>query len=158
MPQPEANRTSRSRRMPVFEPPLDTWPAAGVYQLWLCVSVPIRLRVGALGWREFEPAMYVYTGRAARGLVARVQRHARHEKRKHWHIDYLLTNRHVRLERIHLVTTNPEMECHANQIFGTQVGWEVVPRFGSSDCELECDGHLWKNDGAGAADADGNAS
>lgn len=37
-----------------------------------------------------EAGLYVYVGSAMNGLLQRVARHLKKEKRKHWHIDYLL--------------------------------------------------------------------
>jgi len=42
------------------------------------------------GQIPFPAGWYVYTGSARNGLAQRVGRHLRHNKRKHWHIDYLL--------------------------------------------------------------------
>ena len=101
--------TSRCSRSPTFIPPIERWPAAGVYQLHLRVSVAIRVRIGRLGLFTFPPGWYVYTGRAARGLRARVQRHVAGARRKHWHIDYLLAHPEVRIERVELASDNPEV-------------------------------------------------
>ncbi len=42
--------------------------------------------------REFhlEKGFYVYVGSAMGGIGARIGRHMRREKKKHWHIDFLL--------------------------------------------------------------------
>ncbi|MBP7936454.1 MAG: DUF123 domain-containing protein [Phycisphaerae bacterium] len=56
----------------------------------------IRLRsaasicVGRLGLCRFPAGWYVYTGSARNGPTQRVGWHLRHDKLKHWHIDYLL--------------------------------------------------------------------
>ena len=130
---------SRRSRSPRFEPPLDDWPPAGVYQLWLRVSVVIRVRVGRLGRCEFPPGRYVYTGRAGCGLPARVRRHVRRRTVRQWHIDYLLGRREVRLERATLASRRPADECPVNQATGGRV---IVPGFGSSDCHVGCGAHL----------------
>ena len=62
----------------------------GVYQLRIRLLRPSRIRVGALGIHVFLAGWYVYTGSARSGLAQRIGRHLRHNKRKHWHIDYLL--------------------------------------------------------------------
>ena len=49
------------------------------------------LQVGALGEVSLEPGWYLYVGSARRHLEARLRRHLRPEKRRRWHIDYLLT-------------------------------------------------------------------
>ena len=126
---------------PIFEPPLERWPTAGVYQLWLRVSVEARVTVGRLGRFNFPAGRYIYTGRASRGLRARVERHIRGDRRLHWHIDYLLRRREVRVERVVLVSENPDDECPVNQT-AIRNGSLVVPGFGASDCRRGCLSHL----------------
>jgi hypothetical protein len=70
-------KTSQTRTGPTFTPALDAWPDAGVYQLWIELRRPVKVGVGALGVIHFAKGMYIYTGRAARGLRARVLRHTR---------------------------------------------------------------------------------
>ncbi|MGD8451603.1 MAG: DUF123 domain-containing protein [Phycisphaerae bacterium] len=136
MPQPH----DRKHAPPVFEPALADWPDTGVYQLWLEVSVGLRLRVGRLGRVSLEPGVYVYTGRASRGLRARVLRHARGARRRHWHIDYLLARAEVRLLRVRLAAGEAEAECAVNK--AVPGGECVLPGFGSSDCRRGCGSHL----------------
>ena len=126
---------------PIFEPPLDEWPIAGVYQLWLRVSAETCVTVGRLGRFRFAAGRYVYTGRASRGLCARVRRHVLGGRRRHWHIDYLLACPHVRVERVVLASLEPEDECAVNRatVGGGQL---VAPGFGASDCRAGCESHL----------------
>lgn len=126
---------------PRYEPPLESWPDAGVYQLWLCVSDGQKVTVGRLGRVHFAAGVYVYTGRASRGLRARVQRHVRGAGGKHWHIDYLLAARRVRIERVVLVSRDPEQECAINQATGAEEN-RVARGFGASDCRNRCGSHL----------------
>jgi hypothetical protein len=69
--------TVRKRTGPTFTPALDAWPDAGVYQLWIELRRPVKVCVGALGEIHFARGTYIYTGRASRGLRARVLRHTR---------------------------------------------------------------------------------
>ena len=48
-------------------------------------------RIGRWGRLNVRPGYYVYVGSAlgAGGVLARVSRHCREPKSKHWHIDYL---------------------------------------------------------------------
>ena len=126
---------------PIFEPPLERWPTAGVYQLWLRVSVEARVTVGRLGRFNFPAGRYIYTGRASGGLRARVERHIHGGRRLHWHIDYLLCRREVRVERVGLVSENPDDECPVNQT-AIRNGSLVIPSFGASDCRRGCLSHL----------------
>jgi Uri superfamily endonuclease len=127
----------------MFDPPLETWPDAGVYQVWLRITTDLNVTVGRLGRFFFRAGNYVYTGRAARGLRARVLRHAQGPRRKHWHIDYLVTHPQIRIERVVLASPNPEMECFVNQSVG-KTGRCVAPGFGASDCRDGCMAHLWR--------------
>lgn len=137
------HNTSRSSRSPRFLPPIERWPAAGVYQLHLRVSVTIRVRIGRLGRFTFPAGVYVYTGRAARGLAARVRRHVNGAPSKHWHVDYLLARREVRVERVELVSDNPEDECSENLAIRSNSP-ATAPGFGASDCKAHCGSHLWR--------------
>jgi Uri superfamily endonuclease len=127
---------------PRFEPSLSDWPDAGAYQLWLRVAKARWIPIGRLGRFLFPPGVYVYTGRAARGLRARVTRHARGARAKHWHIDYLLAAKDVRPERIVLASRDSSMECSLNQSVGENAACPVRG-FGSSDCREGCPAHLW---------------
>ncbi|MFH1745686.1 MAG: GIY-YIG nuclease family protein [Planctomycetota bacterium] len=127
----------------LYDPPLELWPTGGVYQLWVWVSARVWVRVGRLGRCEFSPGWYVYTGRAARGLVARVGRHVNGARRRHWHIDYLLARREVSIQRVVLASDDAEQECAINAAMGSE-GDCVVPGFGSSDCRAGCAAHLWR--------------
>ena len=136
-----AKHTLRSSPSATFVPPLDHWPDRGVYQLWLRVSVDLRVTVGRLGRFRFPAGLYVYTGRASRALRARVLRHVRGSPRKHWHIDYLLAGRGVRIERVALASDNPREECACHQAVARR-GRCVAPRFGACDCRQRCSAHL----------------
>ena len=118
------------------------WPDAGVYQLWIELRRPVNVRVGALGVIHFAEGTCIYTGRAARGLRARVLRHVRGAERLHWHIDYLLAQRGARIERVTLASTDPDDECRVNRSAADD-GRVAVPGFGASDCRNGCPGHLW---------------
>ena len=125
-----------------YSPLPEGWPGAGVYQLWIRLNRNARITVGRLGRFVFPAGVYVYTGRASRALRARVLRHAKGGNKKHWHIDYLLDHRYVRLVRVGLVSVDPETECELNQAVGAS-GRCVVRGFGSSDCGRGCETHLW---------------
>lgn len=114
-------------------------PRGGVYQLYLRLREPVRVRVGRLGTFEFPAGCYVYTGSALNGLEQRVARHCRREKRLHWHVDYLLA--HAEIERVLTFPTNERLECELNLRTMTEARGQVVVRgFGSSDCR--CKTHL----------------
>ncbi len=134
----------------------------GIYQLHLRLPHATTIEVGRLGTFRFPAGWYVYTGSAMSGLEARVQRHARREKKLHWHIDYLL--QHAVIRRVVTVPVRSQalhseecrdsatslrcvadyklrLECAWNERTLTQKGARVVvARFGSSDCC--CASHL----------------
>jgi len=134
----------------VFEPPLERWPDCGVYQLHLRLSGRVRIRVGRLGRCTFPAGRYVYTGRAARHLPARVRRHVRGARRRRWHIDYLLAHRAVRIEKVVLAAGRAAAECAVNRRLG-RAGRCIVRGFGASDCRAGCAAHLWWLGGDGGA-------
>jgi len=123
-------------------PPLEDWPEAGVYQLWVRLSRNTRITVGRLGRFVFPAGIYVYTGRASRVLRARVLRHARGKSKRHWHIDYLLAHPHTSLHRVVLASIDPDDECAVNRSFASRRGC-VAPGFGASDCREGCASHLF---------------
>jgi Uri superfamily endonuclease len=106
------------------------------YQLHIDVERALRLRVGRLGTFAVPPGRYVYTGSARRGLAARVARHLRTRKRRHWHIDHLLAADGVRIVAVGL---SARTECAANLAVR---GTTPVPGFGASDCRAGCGAHL----------------
>ena len=138
--------TSRSERKvgaePIFRPSPERWPGGGVYQLWIRVPTDRWIRVGLLGRFRFPAGTYVYTGRATRGLRARVRRHADGARTKHWHIDYLLESPGVVIERIVLAATVPSYECAVHRSIADGAACPA-PGFGSSDCREGCPAHLW---------------
>jgi len=118
-----------------------TRDAPGSYTLLVALSRCIRVRVGALGSIRFQPGLYAYTGSAMGGVWARVARHLRRRKRKHWHIDYLLARREATIVGVVLAPSAARRECRVNARLLNRPGSEVTaPRFGASDCR--CASHL----------------
>lgn len=106
------------------------------YQLLIRLTVPRRIQIGRLGTFSFPAGYYVYTGRARRYLEARLARHLSRIKNLHWHIDYLIAARGVRVTGVCRLR---ESECTAAQRLN---GLIVVPGFGASDCRAGCGSHL----------------
>jgi Uri superfamily endonuclease len=87
--------------------------------------------------------LYVYVGSAhgPGGLRARVGRHLREAKPRHWHIDYLT----AALPVAHVVAseTTASLECVWVKRLSALAGASVpIPGFGSSDCRNHCPAHL----------------
>ena len=110
-----------------------------VYVLVIEVGKNINVNVGALGNLNFEKGIYIYVGSAKKGLRKRIERHLRKNKRKFWHIDYLLSDESVNVLKVFAVQ-EPFEECEVANI----ISEKGVPMqgFGSSDCR--CISHLFK--------------
>jgi len=120
---------------------------SGIYTLLLFLSKEVTLTIGKLGKQRFPMGYYTYTGSAlgkgASSLKHRIARHLRKEKRKFWHIDYLLADKNVSVEAVIVAETNENMECKTNQHIKTIMGAKVpVKGFGASDCRKNCESHL----------------
>lgn len=121
--------------------------SGGVYTLLLFLPKEVTLDIGKLGKQRFPSGHYTYTGSAlgngATCLKHRIARHLRKEKRKFWHIDYLLANENVSIEAVVATQTKEKMECNLNSYIKSIKGAEVpVNGFGASDCRKRCGTHL----------------
>ena len=119
----------------------------GTYILVIYLEEEKELTVGALGLRKFKKGFYLYVGSAmgkfgSSTLLNRVKRHMRpsSEKKKHWHIDYLLENESVKIIKIFLIPSTNRIECLVSEeLFEHCNGY--IKNFGSSDCR--CVSHLY---------------
>jgi Uri superfamily endonuclease len=114
----------------------------GTYVLLLAVDAAFNGQIGKLGEVILPAGIYAYVGSAhgPGGLRARVLRHLRADKRRHWHIDTLTGAYPVREI---WVTVSPErLECRWSRLLEGLPGVDVpAPGFGSSDCG--CRSHLY---------------
>lgn len=113
----------------------------GTYLLLIWLGKPTKLTVGRAGTFTFQAGWYAYAGSALGpgGLQARLARHARTEKRIHWHIDYLLE--HACLVQSWQAVCPDRLECRWSAALDHIPKAQIVPRrFGASDCR--CPGHL----------------
>lgn len=112
----------------------------GAYSLYINIPADITVTVGALGPMRFTKGSYVYIGSAMNGLAARIARHKRKQKRLHWHIDYLLAAKGVKITKILKHPDTIKRECQiASRYLQTA---QPVKNFGCSDCA--CPAHLFK--------------
>ncbi len=112
---------------------------SGLYQLVVRVPRARTIAIGSLGHFTFPAGHYVYTGSARRGLESRIARHLRTQKKKRWHIDYLLRQGRVVAVRRY---RGDHSECELNGKVGNLSGSRIIARdFGSSDCG--CYTHLF---------------
>ncbi|HNR32551.1 MAG TPA: DNA/RNA nuclease SfsA [Candidatus Hydrogenedentes bacterium] len=111
---------------------------SGAYLLLLELEDAARIEVGALGTVSFRRGHYVYVGSAMANLAARMARHLRPHKTRHWHIDYLRP-RAARVEAL-AVRASSRLECDLAHALGRVL--EPGPRgFGCTDCA--CATHLF---------------
>jgi len=112
----------------------------GIYVLLISVTKDIRISIGSLGYQDFPNGLYIYVGSAQNNLEKRVKRHLRKTKRKFWHIDYLLSNRHARVLGVFYRKAGKIEECRVAEKLCEVT--TPIRGFGSSDCA--CKGHLFR--------------
>jgi len=87
---------------------------------------------------SIEKGYYVYVGSAINGLFQRIQRHLKREKKKHWHIDFLLDT--AKVIAVIVVPSEHPLEKRIASVFTkTFLG---VSGFGASDSKSSS--HLFK--------------
>jgi Uri superfamily endonuclease len=108
----------------------------GTYVLLLKLERDSRVGVGRLGILEFRKGWYAYVGSGMGSLEKRIERHFSKEKKRYWHIDYLLEK--GRVSKV-IYFGSGKMECKlAEKLAGR---FEGVSGFGCSDCP--CRSHLF---------------
>jgi Uri superfamily endonuclease len=112
----------------------------GIYALEISVKKSVLVKVGKLGVLNFDKGLYVYVGSAQSSLGKRVERHLRRQKKRFWHIDYLLSSGHVKIAGVSLKSGAKSEECR----FAVELARCSLPivGFGCSDCK--CVSHLYK--------------
>ena len=114
----------------------------GPYVLWLWLSKSRSIGVGKLGKLDFSKGWYAYVGSAMGpgGVAARVGRHYKLKKKKHWHIDYLRPA--TRVEGL-FWRTDPLGREHiwAQRLGVVPLAGQPVYGFGATDCR--CISHLF---------------
>jgi len=112
----------------------------GVYVLVIQVDEDTDVNVGAMGRLTFKKGLYAYVGSAQNNLEKRVKRHLRKEKRKFWHVDYLLGDDATKVVRVFLEQADKTEECTIAKAIGERGA--SMNGFGSSDCS--CKSHLFR--------------
>ena len=109
----------------------------GSYILVIELKKDKTIQVGKLGKIYFKKGIYAYVGSAFNGLEARINRHLRKTKKKHWHIDYLLDFAEV--VDVFYKENEKKEECKiAKKLEESSI---PIPGFGCSDCI--CKSHLF---------------
>jgi len=113
----------------------------GTYALILQSHATTRIQIGH--WRKIEaqPGYYIYVGSAfgTGGVRARVSRHLRIDKPKHWHIDYLRA--FVTTLAVWVSYEPKKLEHQWAQTFFRMRETTAIYDFGCSDCK--CASHLF---------------
>ena len=113
----------------------------GTYALILQSHSKANVQIGQWGEIELRPGYYIYVGSAfgPGGIKARVERHWRTDKRKHWHIDYL--RKYVTPFEAWISYETERLEHQWAQIIYDMPEMVPIQGFGCSDCR--CFSHLF---------------
>lgn len=112
----------------------------GIYVLLILVKEDISVKAGSLGKILLEKGLYAYVGSAQNSLEKRVERHLIKNKKKFWHIDYLLENNKAEIFEVYCKKAEKSEECRvAEEIMEVS---QPISGFGASDCD--CISHLFK--------------
>ncbi len=111
----------------------------GIYVLIISVDRDTEAEIGKLGEIVFRKGLYAYVGSAQNGIEKRVSRHLSDDKKLRWHIDYLLSDEHVKVLKVFYSNAEKEEECRiAGEL--AELG-KPMYGFGCSDCN--CESHLF---------------
>jgi Uri superfamily endonuclease len=109
----------------------------GVYALLIKFNRDSVIKIGSLGEHLFKKGLYSYIGSAQNNLEKRVNRHLSNNKKLHWHIDYLLSDKSTKIIKIFYNNKNKIDEC---RIAKALLNNQSIKGFGCSDCN--CFSHL----------------
>jgi Uri superfamily endonuclease len=117
---------------------------SGTYALVFQSFKTSSIQIGHWGCFNINPGYYIYVGSAfgPGGVKARVARHCRKIKSKHWHIDYL--REHVELIFAWYSNNPMKLEHQWAQALLEMKETSPVKGFGCSDCK--CYTHLFNLD------------
>ncbi len=113
----------------------------GIYLLEINIAHSQVIEIGALGKIKFNKGTYFYVGSSQNSLESRVARHISKskDKKKHWHIDYLLSSNFVKIKRIYYFRSDKSGECKLAKKLSQY--YDSIVGFGCSDCN--CNSHLF---------------
>jgi Uri superfamily endonuclease len=117
-----------------LDAPVPTEP--GAYLLIIETSDPVPLKIRTLATAALPAGRYAYAGSACGpgGIRARVLRHLKADKKRHWHIDHLTAV----VPPFEVIAFPGRNECDILARPGASI---PVLGFGSSDCR-DCPAHL----------------
>ena len=92
---------------------------------------------------KFKKGYYYYVGSAQKNLAQRIARHKQKDKKLHWHIDYLTTNKNFTIiETITFKNAIKKEECVlVSKLISFSEFSHPIKYFGNSDCNV-CVSHL----------------
>jgi Uri superfamily endonuclease len=114
----------------------------GSYIIIIEIEKDKEIEIGKLGMLLFRKGYYAYVGSAMNGLDARIGRHMKPNKKKHWHVDYLLEKSVIR--QIWCMEGGKN-ECRIASAMEKK--FDGIAGFGSSDCK--CRSHLFHSKNLG---------
>ena len=109
----------------------------GSYVILIRLPKAETITIGSLSDVYFPRGYYAYVGSALGGVKSRLNRHLSRNKKRHWHIDYLLQK--ASITDIIIGESEGKVECAMAQALNSQ--FDAIPGFGSSDCH--CPSHLF---------------
>lgn len=116
---------------------------SGIYILELHSKTNFNFDHKKFGKLKLPAGYYYYIGSAQKNLAQRITRHFRKNKKLHWHIDYLIKKRSIKLINAYLLENyGKEGECKLVRDLQTEFGLKsIIKNFGNSDCR-NCESHL----------------
>jgi len=112
----------------------------GTYLLVIEMKENQEISIGRRPPTSFCKGIYLYVGRAKRGLQNRIKRHLKKKKKNFWHIDYLLQKANVQevwIKRDFFDECQTALEVK-NLLKDSS---SPLKKFGASDCK--CTSHLF---------------
>jgi len=117
----------------------------GVYCLLLYLEKEQTIKIG-IKEATFPKGYYCYVGSALNNLQKRIERHKRHNKKFHWHIDYFLKK--AKILDVKTIKTEKKKECWLSDRIKSLKSQTIMKKFGSTDCSCETHLHYFKKDPA----------
>jgi Uri superfamily endonuclease len=112
------------------------------YILLIYLHKPHRLLIGKIGWIHLKEGYYIYVGSAKKWMKSRLVRHFLRNKKRYWHIDYILSDP-CPSTIVNVWIHREPCECAISQkLYQDKIGTLVKKGLGSSDCH--CITHFFK--------------